>query len=422
MKPFAHRRKPSPEVRSPVPINLSRKGKLGRFSHEDRMIHKQHQTLPEMTTPPVRSVRCVEVPTLDTMELQLDSSFASPSSGYGYASAYDSIGNKLNSHFSSASPLTVASSASSVGWNSPTPSRVASPYGFIPIAGESTPKGRFSPPFSPIQDSCWKSTSPKGGDLETSKVTKRRIGTISPSVSIFTQDTAETASLTLDTKPTLGSANTSHYGYYNSDRSSWNSISEGKAEAHDHDIATSITQAAGKEDGKTRRTIVVRNKAVLSGSVGNGKITINDQFKSGRSATSPAALPKNNRRVKTELCMHYEANKTCPFGDMCTYAHGLEELKQGKLLDLHQAGLLDKDTYRTKPCWTWAATGSWYVTQFTLSHMPTKSSFANLIHSLFLLFNSMIVHLVSVAAASTTHASVDRICPGYHTQKPRETP
>ena len=43
----------------------------------------------------------------------------------------------------------------------------------------------------------------------------------------------------------------------------------------------------------------------------------------------------------------------------CTYAHGEEELQMTKLIDLHEAGLVDMNTYRTKPCLTWVATGSW---------------------------------------------------------------
>jgi hypothetical protein len=31
-----------------------------------------------------------------------------------------------------------------------------------------------------------------------------------------------------------------------------------------------------------------------------------------------------------------------------------------KLVDLHEAGLVDMETYRTKPCLTWICTGSWY--------------------------------------------------------------
>ena len=70
--------------------------------------------------------------------------------------------------------------------------------------------------------------------------------------------------------------------------------------------------------------------------------------------------PVRKSRLKTEMCMHYENGTHCPFGANCTYAHGEEELQMTKLMDLHRAGLVELDTYRTKPCLTWISTGSWY--------------------------------------------------------------
>jgi len=83
------------------------------------------------------------------------------------------------------------------------------------------------------------------------------------------------------------------------------------------------------------------------------------------SAKSPP-VPQNLRgdpfrsaKVKTELCRLFHSEKGCPFGEKCNYAHGEQELKYTKLLDLEMAGLVDIEIFRTHPCFTWVATGSW---------------------------------------------------------------
>ena len=80
----------------------------------------------------------------------------------------------------------------------------------------------------------------------------------------------------------------------------------------------------------------------------------------GSTSTADDRSSSRKQRLKTELCMHWTSGRECPFRDQCTYAHGEHELQITKLLDLQKAGLIeDAETYRTKPCWTWVATGSW---------------------------------------------------------------
>ena len=88
------------------------------------------------------------------------------------------------------------------------------------------------------------------------------------------------------------------------------------------------------------------------------------------SAAAPAEdlkpLPQNLRgdpfrsaKVKTELCRYYKTPKGCIFGDKCNYAHGEQELKFNKLMDLEAAGLIDVEVFRCHVCFTWVATGAW---------------------------------------------------------------
>lgn len=86
-----------------------------------------------------------------------------------------------------------------------------------------------------------------------------------------------------------------------------------------------------------------------------------------RTPTQPIVTPQNlkkdphrSAKINSELCLYYSKNKKCPFGSNCNYAHGEDELKYKKLLDMEKAGLIvDACCYRTRPCWTWIATGAW---------------------------------------------------------------
>ena len=48
-----------------------------------------------------------------------------------------------------------------------------------------------------------------------------------------------------------------------------------------------------------------------------------------------------------------------------------------KLVDLHEAGLVDMETYRTKPCLTWITTGSWYVVSWSVVCMSAQLVFTS---------------------------------------------
>lgn len=69
--------------------------------------------------------------------------------------------------------------------------------------------------------------------------------------------------------------------------------------------------------------------------------------------------PEKKIIVKTELCRAILEGKSCKFGDKCNFAHTEDELKFRTLLERHEAGLIDKDTYRTRPCLDQIMTGDW---------------------------------------------------------------
>jgi hypothetical protein len=119
---------------------------------------------------------------------------------------------------------------------------------------------------------------------------------------------------------------------------------------------------------------VYANKALNRSSSTNSQNEIVVERSASREETSPvpfgskppAPLPQNLRgdpfrsaKVKTELCRHYNSAKGCAFGDKCNYAHGEDELKFNKLMDLEREKLIDVEVFRTHPCFSWIATGAW---------------------------------------------------------------
>ena len=61
-------------------------------------------------------------------------------------------------------------------------------------------------------------------------------------------------------------------------------------------------------------------------------------------------------KYKTELCRN---GLSCRYGKDCQYAHSPQELRKVKLSELVNAGLIDAETYRVKPCDIFVMTGSW---------------------------------------------------------------
>jgi len=80
-------------------------------------------------------------------------------------------------------------------------------------------------------------------------------------------------------------------------------------------------------------------------------------------------------KFKTQLCKTFMAGKICRFGDGCHFAHGDEELQCKTLFEADKAGLLDKRTFCTRPCFDWVSTGSCpFHDQCNSIHDPRISS------------------------------------------------
>jgi hypothetical protein len=214
-------------------------------------------------------------------------------------------------HSSSESPMTVITSGTSSVAPAFSSFRPQSPYGFVPISHETPRGGRpFSPPMSPYN-----------------------YGHASPSPSVMSTMTEET-------------------------------FTSGKAlDKMSPAFFPSVYRPPTPQDPTT--VVAVRPKTGRKSPFAKSYTAFtNPSAPSPTNSTATGNLDDDSvrkSRMKTEMCMNWANNRPCPFGAQCTYAHGEDELQMTKLLDLHQAGLIDVDTYRTKPCLTWVATGSWYV-------------------------------------------------------------
>lgn len=52
--------------------------------------------------------------------------------------------------------------------------------------------------------------------------------------------------------------------------------------------------------------------------------------------------------IKTEMCRSWETNGACKYGDRCTFAHGVEDMREA----------VRDEKYKTKPCRTFTSCGA----------------------------------------------------------------
>jgi hypothetical protein len=210
-----------------------------------------------------------------------------------------------------------------------------SSYGFVPISHETPRESRpFSPPLSPY---TYGQTSPSPSMMSTMTTetftSGKGLDRMSPAFfpAVYRPPTPQALTPASTSTPASASASAS---------------------------AVRPRTPTGRKSPFVKSSSNGMNSPIFGGS-SSSSTTNNNNNNNNNNTDADDSVRKS--RIKTEMCMHYSNNRPCPFGVNCTYAHGEEELQMTKLLDLHHAGLVDVDTYRTKPCLTWVATGSWYV-------------------------------------------------------------
>ena len=58
---------------------------------------------------------------------------------------------------------------------------------------------------------------------------------------------------------------------------------------------------------------------------------------------------KIKQKKKTELCKNYELYKDCYYGDNCSFAHGVDELRDNLIIPIHKTKLC-KSFFENKTC------------------------------------------------------------------------
>lgn len=115
----------------------------------------------------------------------------------------------------------------------------------------------------------------------------------------------------------------------------------------------------------TTSTVQSRSLAVFSPAISEDYSSVSETQENPSQPQNLRGDPFRLAKVKTELCRFFYSSNGCAFSDKCNYAHGENELKFNKLADLEEAGLVDVEVFRCHVCFTWVATGSWWVKLYT---------------------------------------------------------
>jgi hypothetical protein len=115
------------------------------------------------------------------------------------------------------------------------------------------------------------------------------------------------------------------------------------------------------------------------------KLSVSDKAKQRRSPSPrESKKPPPNPLWKTRLCERFEMDGNCPYGNKCTFAHGLQELRDREThFEANVKVEVPKEAplFKTKLCQKFEATGfcpygakcNFAHSQAELSSKPTKT-------------------------------------------------